>query len=177
MPLKYYAESQGDPLSRSCPAIGVELEMFIPWTLVERGVKKEIITPIDAPEAFTVEAAEERQQKMAEQVAPVVRALGLAFYWQKLLEEGRFTSLTEIAKAEGVNRGYVSRVAGLTRLAPELVEQALKGRMTLDLAMRLGAVGCWEEQRNLFTRPRNQRIMRSQVAPLNNYNKRSEEMC
>ncbi len=155
MSKKHYGKQTGRAVTQSLPtpAGGVRLETFIPWTLIKRGYKKEVITPIDAPEAFTVEAAAERKQKKAEQVAPVVRALGLAFYWQKLLEEGRFTSLTEIAKAEGVNRGYVTRVAGLTRLSPALVEQALKGWMTLDLAMRLGAVGCWEEQRNLFTRP------------------------
>jgi hypothetical protein len=68
-----------------CPASGVELETFIPWTLVKRGAKKDVITPIDAPEAFTEEAVAERQTKKAEQHAPVVRALGLAYYWQSLL--------------------------------------------------------------------------------------------
>ena len=154
MSKKHYGKQTGRAVTQSLPtpAGGVRLVTFIPWTLIKRGYKKEVITPIDAPEAFSMEAAAERKQKKAEQVVPVVRALGLAFYWQKLLDEGKFASLTEIARAEGVNRGYVTRVAGLTRLAPELVERALKGRMTLDLAMRLGAVGCWEEQRDLFTR-------------------------
>lgn len=50
MPLKYYAEAQGEPVSRAFPAGGVELGTFIPWTLLKRGgVKKEIVTPIDAP--------------------------------------------------------------------------------------------------------------------------------
>ncbi len=34
------------------PAGGVKLETFIPWTLVKRGVKKQVITPLDAPEQF-----------------------------------------------------------------------------------------------------------------------------
>ena len=68
-------------------------------------MKKEIITPIDAPEAFTAEAAEARQRKKAQQVAPVVRALGLAYYWQSLIDEGKFASLTEIARAEGIEQG------------------------------------------------------------------------
>lgn len=43
------------------PAGEVQLETFIPWTLVKRGVKREVITPLDAPQAFREEAAAERQ--------------------------------------------------------------------------------------------------------------------
>ena len=126
------------------PAGGVKLVTFIPWTLVKRGMKKEIITPIDAPEAFTVEAAAERQQKKAEQHSPVVKALGLAIYWQSLIDEGKFASLTEIAKAEGLDRAYVSRVFKLTRVSPTVVEQALAGKVTMEALMAMG--GCWLRQ-------------------------------
>jgi len=40
-----------------CPAGGVQMETFIPWTLVKRGIRREIITPLDAPQAFTVPTA------------------------------------------------------------------------------------------------------------------------
>ena len=40
------------------PAGGVQMETFIPWTLVKRGIRREIITPLDAPQAFTVEATD-----------------------------------------------------------------------------------------------------------------------
>ena len=126
------------------PAGGVKLVTFIPWTLVKRGMRKEIITPIDAPEAFTVEAAAERQQKKAEQHSPVVKALGLAIYWQSLIDEGKFASLTEIAKAEGLDRAYVSRVFKLTRVSPVIVEQALAGKVTMEALMAMG--GCWLRQ-------------------------------
>ena len=82
------------------------------------------------------EAAEERQRKKAEQHAPVVRALGLAYYWQSLLDDGKFASLTEIAKAEGIDRSYVSRVFKLMRVSPAIVEQALAGKVAM------GGVGC-----------------------------------
>ena len=29
------------------PAGGVQMETFIPWTLVKRGIRREIITPLD----------------------------------------------------------------------------------------------------------------------------------
>ena len=144
MPLKYYAEPRGKTVSRPCPASGVELETFIPWTLVKRGVKKDILTPIDAPEAFTVQAAAERKQKKSEQHSSVVKALGLAIYWQSLIDEGKFASLTEIAKAEGLDRAYVSRVFKLTRASPAIVMQALAGKVTIEALMAMG--NCWTRQ-------------------------------
>jgi hypothetical protein len=36
----------------AAPAGEVQLETFIPWTLVKRGVKREVITPLDAPGVF-----------------------------------------------------------------------------------------------------------------------------
>ncbi len=83
------------------PAGGVQMETFIPWTLVKRGIRREIITPLDAPQAFTVEAAAERTKRKAAQSTPLIRALGLAHYWQRLLDEARFQSITDIAAAEG----------------------------------------------------------------------------
>ncbi len=41
------------------------METFIPWTLVKRGIRREILTPLDAPQAFTVEAAAERTKRKA----------------------------------------------------------------------------------------------------------------
>ena len=146
MPRSAEGRMTGQPVTTEIPqpAGGVKLVTFIPWTLVKRGMKKEIITPIDAPAAFTVEAAEERQKKKTEQPSPVVRALGLAYYWQLLLDEGNFSSLTDIAKAEGVDRAYVSRVYKLTRASPAIVEQALAGRVTMEALM--GMAYCWKRQ-------------------------------
>ena len=76
------------------PAGGVQMETFIPWTLVKRGIRREIITPLDAPQAFTVEAAAERTKRKAAQATPLIRALGLAHYWQRLLDERKFRSIT-----------------------------------------------------------------------------------
>ena len=155
MPLKYYAEPQGEPISVPCPASGVELETFIPWTLVKRGVKKEIITPIDTPEAFTVEAAADRQQKKAEQHAPVVRAMGLAYYWQSLIESGRFDSLSAIAVAEGMSKGRVSRIMQLLRLSPARVQALLRTPhfTQFEQIARQDIPLCWERQREGWSEP------------------------
>ena len=101
------------------------METFIPWQLVKRGVRRKIITPLDAPEEFTGEAAQEREARMAAQDSALVRALGLAHHWQRLLDEGRFTSMTEIAQAEGLDVSKVHRLMRLTLLAPEVVERLI----------------------------------------------------
>jgi hypothetical protein len=48
--------------------------------------------------------------------------------WRRLLEEGRYGSIRELAAAEGVDRAYVGRVLNLTLLAPDAVEAILDGR-------------------------------------------------
>jgi hypothetical protein len=104
------------------PAGGVRLETFIPWTLVRRGVRREVITPLDAPQEFVAEAGREREAREVAQDSALVRALGLAHHWQRLLDEGRYRTMTEIAAAESMDPGQASRVAQLARLAPALVE-------------------------------------------------------
>jgi hypothetical protein len=107
------------------PAGGVQLETFLPWTLVKRGVKREILTPLGTPAAFREDVQRERKQRQAEQDTPLIRALGLAHYWQRLLDEGKLESLSDIAAAEGMNLSQVSRIARLGRLAPGIVEACL----------------------------------------------------
>lgn len=102
------------------PAGGVQLETFVPYTLIKRGVKREIITPIDAPEQFQQEAIVAREKRKATKETALVKALGLAHYWQSLLDSGKFKTLTEIAAAEGMDLARVSRIIGLSRLAPEV---------------------------------------------------------
>ena len=87
------------------------METFIPWTLVKRGVRRQVITPIDAPEQFEAEAVVERSARKQVKDSPLIRAMGLAHYWQRLLDEGKYRSLTEIAAAEGIDLGQASRTS------------------------------------------------------------------
>ena len=74
----------------------------------------------------------------------VVRALGLAYHWQSLLDEGKYSSLTGIAKTEGIDRAYVSRIFKLTRVSPAIVDQALAGKVTMEALMAMAY--CWTKQ-------------------------------
>nr|CUV58308.1 putative bacteriophage-related protein [Ralstonia solanacearum] len=134
--------TRGDPvtLSLPAPAGGVQLETFIPWTLVKRGSKKQVVTPLDAPQEFAIEARREKRDRDATQDTPLMRALGLAHYWQRLLDEQRFASVAEIAEAEGIGITQVRRLLRLTLLAPDVVEGLLASQKAmLEPVMR----GSW----------------------------------
>ena len=147
----------GDPVTYQIPAPagGVQMETFIPWTLVKRGVRRQVITPIDAPEHFEKEAVVERSARKQVKVSPSIRALGLAHYWQRLLDEGKYRSLTDIANAEGMDRGQVSRTAQLIRLAPEIVESCLSDTRCWPKLEQLSHVclaDTWTDQASLVSR-------------------------
>lgn len=135
------------------PAGGVKMETFIPWTLVKRGVRRKIITPLDMPQAFADESAQEREARAAAQDSALVRALGMAHHWQRLLDDGRFTSMTEIAQAEGLNPGRASTIARLVHLAPDIVEACLTrdSGIALEHLIRNGSLPLdWQQQRRMI---------------------------
>jgi hypothetical protein len=130
-----------------------ELETFIPWMLVKRGVKREVITPLDAPEAFRKEAAAERQARKAAKDSALVRALGLAHHWQALLHTGKAKTPADIARLEALNVVQVREILRLTLLAPDIIEAIVDarapGRLTLEFLSRRSIPRDWEEQRGL----------------------------
>jgi len=116
-------------------------------------LKKRVITPLDAPQDFLVEAARERETLAAAQDSALVRALGLAYHWQRLLDEERAASVSEIAKAEGMDVTQVRRVMRLTLLAPEVIERLMGApEIVLEHVMRrLWPIG-WGEQMRIVAR-------------------------
>ncbi len=65
------------------------------------------------------------------------------------IAEGRFSSMTEIAEAEGFDLGRVSRIACLAQLAPSIVEAVATNTapgMTLESIGRRAIPGRWDEQ-------------------------------
>lgn len=93
------------------------------------------VTSLGEPEAFAEEAAD----AVTAQDTPLLRALGLAHHWQRLLDEGRVSGLREIAQAEGMDIGRASRIMRLNQLAPEVIEAAVRhGRLAVGLSELLG---------------------------------------
>ena len=152
MSKKHRGRFKGDPVTYQLPspAGGVQLETFVPWALVKRGLKKQVITPLDAPQEFLEEAPREREARAAAQDTPLLRALGLAHHWQRLLDEGRAVSVIDIAEAEGMDVTQVRRVMRLTLLAPELVERLVGSPdAVLERVMRRPWPPSWENQRRM----------------------------
>ena len=146
---KHYGKQTGRPVTHALPtpAGGVRLETFVPWTLVRRGLKKRVITPLDAPQEFLSEVARERKEKTAKQDTALMRALGLAHHWQRLLDEERAADVAEIAKAEGMDVTQVRRGMRLTLLAPEVIERLVGAPdIVLEQVMRRPWPNGWGEQ-------------------------------
>jgi site-specific DNA recombinase len=85
----------------------------------------------------------------------LVKAVVRARHWFETLTSGQAGSLAEIAKAEGVNDRYVSRMIPLAFLAPDIVTRILSGEQPVDLTTetltkRIDLPVAWEEQRKLL---------------------------
>ena len=120
---------------------GATLTVFIPLTFTPRGGRKLVVSPDGVP-AWAGSGSRVHDT--------LVKALGRAFRWRRLLETGVHGTIDEIARAEGINNSYVSRILRLTLLAPDIVEAILDGRqppaLTLARLMKPFPVE-WEEQR------------------------------
>ena len=76
----------------------------------------------------------------------LVKALARAGRWQKVLDEGQFASVRDLAEAERVGLSYISRILRLNLLAPDIVERVMP---TAGLARFLEPFPVeWEKQRN-----------------------------
>lgn len=120
----------------------------VPLAIRRRPGRKTVVTP--APVAGTDRAIATRADPA------VVKALARAFRYQRLLDEGRYASVTEMAAAERIERGYLGSVLRLTLLAPEVVQALLDGLapadQTLPRLLEPFPIS-WAEQRPLFNLP------------------------
>jgi hypothetical protein len=127
--------------------------VMVPLTIRRRGGRKQII----GPDGVAVRAGEDGTGAATTHGDPaLVKALARAFRWRRMLEGGRYASVRELAKAEGVDRAYIGRALNLTLLAPDLVEAVLDGRkpegMTLPW-MTEGVSVDWTGQRRRCAHP------------------------
>ncbi|CAM3302573.1 hypothetical protein PANO111632_13120 [Paracoccus nototheniae] len=102
------------------------MTLQLPFRLVKRGGRKEILLPAEAPQGRRSDST-------------LVKALGRAFRWKRLLETGEFATIGELAAHERIAHSYMTRVLRLTLLAPDIVEAILNGQqgpeMTLPRAL------------------------------------------
>ncbi len=85
-------------------------------------------------------------------------ALARGRQWQKMLESGKFKNLREIATAENVDPGYVSRMMNMNLLCPEIVRRILDDDIEADFAFNeiyRDIPVRWDEQFKKFKIPLN----------------------
>jgi len=124
---------------------GQTLDLRVPMEFKVRGGRKEIILPPDA-----------ETEPQAQPNGPLAVALGKAFRWQKMLEEGEVGSLSALASRGGMDRSYVGRMLQLAYLAPDIVQAIVDGCEPdgLSLGQLLGNVPMkWEQQREQLGMP------------------------
>jgi hypothetical protein len=117
---------------------GSTITVFLPMAWRRRGGRKVIVAPPGCDDWAPPPRIDNT----------LIRALARAHRWQRMLEEGKFATLADLADAERISRSYVCRVVRLTLLAPDIVERILDGRPTAGLAQFLKPFPVdWERQR------------------------------
>jgi hypothetical protein len=105
------------------------LNVQVPMTIRRRGGRKVVITPDGSPSLLP------RESRSRKADPTLVKALARAFRWKRMLETGQYASISEIAIAEKIDRGYVGSILRLTLLAPDIVEAILNGRQPESLQL------------------------------------------
>jgi hypothetical protein len=112
----------------------------VPLTIRHRPGRKTVVTPmIDGVAPVTTRAD-----------PALVKALARAFRYQRMLDEGRYASITELAAVEKLDRGYLGSLLKLTLLAPDIVESVVDGRHPerIGLPVLLDLLSAaWDDQR------------------------------
>ena len=117
----------------------------VPMTIRQRPGRKTVVTPMALAGVPAVPTRAD---------PALVKALARAFRYQNLLDDGRYASISEMAAAERIERGYLGSLLRLTLLAPCLVEAILEGRqaegVTLPALMEPFPTE-WSDQKDIFS--------------------------
>lgn len=122
-------------------SMATSITVRVPLTIRRRPGRKTVVTPVRDNVETTLPTRAD---------PALVKALARAFRYQRLMDEGRYASISEMAAAERIDRGYLGRILQLTLLAPDLVEAILDGREPANLALpalQAGVSVLWEQQR------------------------------
>jgi hypothetical protein len=107
-------------------SIATSITVRVPLTIRHRPGRKTVV----AQGGVADDAAIRTQSDPA-----MVKALARAFRWKRMLEDGPYASISEIAAAEKIDRGYVGSIFRLTLLAPDVIEAIFDGLQPLGLGL------------------------------------------
>lgn len=117
------------------------VRVHVPMTFRKRSGRREIIVP---------DGLGSTQNSTPDYHEALVIAISRAHRWKRMLDEGRYGSISELAQAVKMNRHYLARLLRLTLLAPDIIEAILDGREPEDFSLNkmVGEIASlWKEQR------------------------------
>jgi hypothetical protein len=120
--------------------MSASITVRVPVTIRKRGGRRLVVAPDGAPWSTP----------RARIDSTLIKALARAHRWKKMLDEGRYGSVTELAAGEKLDRGYLGKILMLTLLAPDMVEAIMDGRQPVELGVHVLREGFpveWGEQR------------------------------
>jgi hypothetical protein len=106
--------------------VATSVTVRVPLTIRRRPGRKTVVTPVQGPGETAVQTRAD---------PALVKALARAFRYQRLLDEGRYASISGMAAAERIERGYLGSLLRLTLLAPDVVEAVLDGKQPCGLGL------------------------------------------
>ena len=108
-------------------AVPETVTIHVPFRIVKRGGRKEMQRPSGT-------------QARGRPDDTLIKALARAFRWKRMLDNGDFATVADLAAQEGIAPSYLTRVVRLTLLAPDIVEAILDGkqepRLTLERVLK-----------------------------------------
>ena len=116
----------------------------VPITIRKRGGRRLVVAPEGqggwAPSRARVDST-------------LIKALARAHRWQRMLDEGRYGSVRELADGVGVKPSYAAGMLRLTLLAPDIVAAIMDGQQPggMSLSLLMGELPSgWGQQRFLI---------------------------
>jgi hypothetical protein len=116
----------------------------VPLRLKKRGGRKEVIVQNTY--------ASDSSTRPSYQEALVI-AIARAHRWQRLLDEGKFQSISDIAREIGLDVSFAARLMRLTLLAPDIIEAILMGEEPSGLSLTKltkQLPSAWTQQREML---------------------------
>ena len=117
------------------------LTVTVPICIKRRGLRKSVTLP---------DGGNQDSRPWDATPTPLQLALARGHRWLAMLESGEARSMKEIARREGVDDSYVSRMVNMTTLAPDIVaailDETLPPEVTL-FGLAAGTPVVWEDQR------------------------------
>jgi hypothetical protein len=95
----------------------------------------ELISSRGGNKVITLPNGETGKPQKPLEPTPMQLALARGHRWLAMLESGEVKTLTEIAKREGVDNSYVSRMVNLTTLAPDIIAAILDDTLPDDITL------------------------------------------